>query len=104
MLLEERASIAICDPRALDNARIDLRDVPGEIEYCRDPLEAAKGAHAVALLTEWPEFSALDYRKIFEVMEKPAFVFDGRNLLDHRALFEIGFNVFPLGKTPLTHF
>ena len=104
MLLEERASIAICDPRALDNARIDLRDVPGEIEYCSDPIAAVKGAHAIALLTEWPEFSALDYRKMFEVMEKPAFVFDGRNLLDHRALFEIGFNVFPLGKTPLTHF
>ena len=104
MLLEERAAIAICDPRALDNARIDLRDVPGEIEYCSDPLEAAKGAHAIALLTEWPEFAALDYRKMFEVMEKPAFVFDGRNLLDHRKLFEIGFNVFPLGKTPLTHF
>ena len=104
MLLEERASIAICDPRALDNARIDLREVPGEIEYCSDPMEAVKGAHAIALLTEWPEFSALDYRKMFEIMEKPAFVFDGRNLLDHRALFEIGFNVFPLGKTPLTHF
>ena len=106
MLLEERAELAICDPRALDNARIDLKDEPGadRIKYCADPLEAARGAHAIALLTEWPEFAALDYGKMFEVMEKPAFVFDGRNLLDHRKLFGIGFNVFPLGRTPLTHY
>ena len=43
----------------------------------------------------------LDYRRIFESMEKPAFVFDGRNILDHQALHAIGFNVFPIGKTPL---
>ena len=43
------------------------------------------------------------YRAIFDSMEKPAFVFDGRNILDHEALHAIGFNVFPIGKPPLKH-
>ena len=46
----------------------------------------------------------MDFHKIFENMAKPAFLFDGRTLLDHRALFEMGFNVFPVGRAPLTHF
>ena len=44
------------------------------------------------------------YEKIYNSMVKPAFLFDGRNILDHNKLYEIGFNVFPIGKTPLTHF
>lgn len=47
---------------------------------------------------------ALDYKKIFDSMSKPAFLFDGRNKLDHNALFEMGFNVFPIGKDAKTHF
>ncbi len=45
----------------------------------------------------------LDYEKIYHSMVKPAFLFDGRNLLDHKKLYEIGFNVYPIGKPPLTH-
>jgi UDPglucose 6-dehydrogenase len=45
----------------------------------------------------------LDYEKIFQDMVKPAFIFDGRNILDHQALYDIGFNVYPIGKTPITH-
>ena len=55
-------------------------------------------------MTEWDVYRGLDYERIFRGMEKPAFVFDGRNVLDHRALYEIGFNVFPIGKMPLRHF
>ena len=55
-------------------------------------------------MTEWKCFRDLDFRRIFERMEKPAFIFDGRNLLDHAALYEIGFNVYPLGRKPMTHF
>jgi len=55
-------------------------------------------------MTEWKTYKTLDYQRIFKVMEKPAFVFDGRNILDHRALYEIGFNVFPIGKMPFKHF
>ena len=46
----------------------------------------------------------LDYEKIYRSMAKPCFVFDGRNILDHKRLFEIGFNVFPIGKPARTHF
>ena len=69
----------------------------------KDTYEAAKDAHALALITEWPEYCSLDYQKIFDNMSKPAFIFDGRNHLDHQKLFEIGFNVYPIGRPPLTH-
>ncbi len=102
-LCEERARLTVTDPEALPNARIDLAGLQERVEFEPDPYRAAAGAHAIAILTEWPQFKELDYRKIFAAMEKPAFVFDGRNLLDHRKLFEIGFNVYPLGKSALTH-
>ena len=103
-LLAEHAQVAICDPKALDNARIDLKDVDGKVEYSADPYAVARGAHAIALMTDWKEFRELDYERLFAEMEKPAFVFDGRNLLDAKRLFGIGFNVYPLGRPPLTHF
>ena len=56
------------------------------------------------MITDWKEFAEYDYEKIFSLMEKPAFVFDGRNILDHDRLFQLGFNVYPLGKTEKTHF
>lgn len=102
-LLEERAHVVITDPKALGNARQDLRGTDGTVEFEPDPYRAAEGAHAIAVMTEWSDYPALDYRRIYESMAKPAFVFDGRNILDHRALFAIGFNVFPIGKTPLSH-
>ncbi len=103
-LLEERAILAISDPQALDNARRDLAGLAGEVEYVADPYRAADGAQALVVITEWRDFQALDYEKVFASMHKPAFVFDGRNILDHQRLFEIGFNVYPLGKPSLTHF
>jgi UDPglucose 6-dehydrogenase len=103
-LLEERAQVAITDPRALDNARLDLAGSAGSVDFAEDPYEAARGAHALALLTEWELYRSLDWPKIYESMEKPAFLFDGRNLLEHERLFEIGFNVYPLGRPPLKHF
>ncbi len=103
-LLEEQAVLAITDPQALDNARRDLAGIAGAVEFEPDPYRAAADAQALAVVTEWEAFKKLDYEKIFASMRKPAFVFDGRNILDHRKLFEIGFNVFPLGKPSLTHF
>lgn len=103
-LLEEHARLRIHDPKALGNARLDLEDAGGDISYCEDPYDAVKGAHAIALLTEWDSFRKLDFRRIYDLMEKPAFLFDGRNLLDHRKLYEIGFNVYPIGQKALTHF
>ena len=68
-----------------------------------DPYEAAKGAHAIAILTEWSQFAQLDYARIYKSMVKPAFIFDGRNLLKHKELYDLGFNVYPIGHAPLTH-
>ncbi|KAL3921036.1 MAG: hypothetical protein SGPRY_005040 [Prymnesium sp.] len=56
------------------------------------------GAHALIVLTDWDEFARLDYYRIYEKMQKPAFVFDGRNILDHEQLREIGFLVYAIGK------
>ena len=103
-LLEEQAEIVVSDPKALENARTDLTGVEGRIRYVEDPLLAAEGCHAIALLTEWDIYRNLDFPKIFDGMAKPAFIFDGRNILDHRRCFDIGFNVYPVGKPPLTHF
>jgi UDPglucose 6-dehydrogenase len=103
-LLAERAHIVVTDPKALAHAREDLAAVSGAtaVEFQPDPYAAAAGAHAIALLTEWDEYRRLDYQRIFDVMAKPAFIFDGRNILDHQALHAIGFNVYPVGKKPLT--
>ena len=103
MLIEEHAKLAIHDPQALPNARLDMAGYEDRIEYCDDPYEAAKGAHAIAVITDWKCFAELDYKRLFDSMEKPAFIFDGRNLLDHKKLFEIGFEVYPLGKATLSH-
>lgn len=103
-LLEERADLALCDPYALGNARHDLGDLAEKIRFTLDPYQAAEGAHAIAILTEWSHFTELDYQRIYDSMAHPAFLFDGRNILDHQKLFKIGFNVYPIGKTPLQHF
>jgi len=103
-LAEEKAIIAITDPQALRNAMIDLDGIDGGIEYVEDPYEASNGCDAIAVMTEWDVYTDLDYEQIYKSMTKPAFIFDGRNILDHEKLFEIGFNVFPIGKPPLTHF
>ena len=102
-LLEEKACLRITDPHALENARKDLQGIDNNVEYIIDPYKAAEGVHGIALITDWAEYSQLDYQKIFDKMEKPAFIFDGRNHLNHRELFDIGFNVYAVGKAPLTH-
>jgi UDPglucose 6-dehydrogenase len=68
-----------------------------------DAYEAADGAHALAVLTEWDEFRGLDWASVYARMAKPAFVFDGRNVLDHAKLREMGFIVYSLGR-PLEPF
>jgi UDPglucose 6-dehydrogenase len=103
-LIEEQACLVISDPKALDNAKIDLKGYEGFVEFEKDPYVAARGSHAIAVCTEWDEFKKLDFEKIFDKMEKPAFIFDGRNILDHKKIFDLGFNVFPMGKPPLTHY
>jgi len=102
-LTEERAAVVVTDPKALDNAKKDLADLAGKITYEPDPYKAAEGAHALAVLTDWADYTTLNYKRIYDSMVKPAFIFDGRNCLNHKTLFEIGFNVHPIGKVPLSH-
>jgi len=103
-LIEEKVALVITDPRALNNARIDLKGIDGTISYIEDPYKASNGCDAIAVVTEWEMYKSLDFGKIYQSMIKPAFIFDGRNILEHKRLFDIGFNVFPIGKPPLTHF
>jgi UDPglucose 6-dehydrogenase len=103
-LLEEHAQVVVTDPQALENAKEDLKDVQAGLSFEADPYRAADGAHAVALLTDWQLYRDLDYARILRSMERPAFLFDGRNALAHKKLFDLGFNVFAIGKVPLKHF
>ena len=68
------------------------------ITICEDAYEATKDAHAVLILTEWDAFKALDFKRIYDEMQLPAFLFDGRNLLDLEALREIGFEATGIGQ------
>ncbi len=73
------------------------------VKVATSHVEACDGSHALCVLTEWDEFKTYDYQAIYDKMQKPAFVFDGRNILDHAALRKIGFIVYALGK-PLDPF
>jgi UDPglucose 6-dehydrogenase len=55
-------------------------------------------AHAIAVLTEWDEFQTYDWQRIYNSMQKPAFVFDGRNVLDREVLEKIGFEYKEIGS------
>ncbi|MFO7987197.1 MAG: nucleotide sugar dehydrogenase [Desulfatiglandaceae bacterium] len=103
-LIEEKAELVISDPKALKNAMLDLEGLDGSITYAEDPYEAATGCNAIAVMTEWDQYAHLDFERVFSAMRKPAFIFDGRNILDHKKLFNMGFNVFPIGKPAYTHF
>jgi UDPglucose 6-dehydrogenase len=102
-LLEEKAEIVITDPKAMKNAKADLTGMEGKFSFVEDPYKAVDGCHAIAVLTEWDLYRNLDFRKIFNTMTKPASIFDGRNIIDHKRCFDIGFNVYPTGKPALTH-
>ncbi|MDZ7725020.1 MAG: UDP-glucose 6-dehydrogenase [candidate division KSB1 bacterium] len=102
-LIEEHTNVTITDPKAIPNAKLDLQDIQTEIEFEADPYRAAENAHAIAILTEWDEYKHLNYQKIFDSMQKPAFLFDGRNILDREEMFKIGFNMYSIGHPALSH-
>ena len=103
-LLKEKAILSIHDPKALENAQQDLNHFTNQVCFDNNPYHAAKGTHALIILTDWNVYTTLDFQRIFDVMEKPAFLFDGRNFLDHQVLYDIGFNVYSVGKTPQMRF
>ncbi len=101
-LLAEHAKVTVYDPKVPAQEIRD--DILGKgVENARltiatDAYEATAGAHAIAVVTEWDEFKTLDYAKIYAGMPKPAFFFDGRNIVDLAALRKIGFNASGIGK------
>jgi UDPglucose 6-dehydrogenase len=106
-LIDEQAEIHVYDPkvshRRMKQDLYDLNTRPESendqyLHFEKDPYEAIQGAHAVAVITEWDVFKTLDWQKIYKAMKKPAFIFDGRNILDHEGLRKIGFEVTAIGK------
>lgn len=107
-LLDEEAKVVIYDPKVeTQQIKMDLTD-PGImndasrfdrlVSIAPDPYSAVQGAHAIVICTEWDEFVSLDYQTIYNSMQKPAFIFDGRLILDHARLVQIGFQVEVIGK------
>jgi UDPglucose 6-dehydrogenase len=99
-LLNEQAQVAVYDPKVSEKkilADLDyLESRPSEVNkqqitVSTDPYATCKGAHAIAILTEWDEFKQYNWQKIYDEMQKPAFIFDGRNLLSGDQLRAIGF-------------
>ncbi len=99
-LLSEQANIAIFDPKVSEKkilADLDYLETRTSesnrkgITVFEEPYETCKNAHAIAILTEWDEFKTYNWQKIYDAMQKPAFVFDGRNVLDRKKLTDIGF-------------
>ena len=106
-LINEQANITVFDPKVrrkqilfdLNSLGVlDSADVDG-VETYDNPYEACKNAHAIAVLTEWDEFKSYDWQRIYDNMQKPAFVFDGRNILDPQEMKAIGFNFTAVGSS-----
>ncbi len=106
-LLNDHASVHVYDPQ------VPAKSMYADLNYLEtrspeenramltvntNPYDACKDAHAIAIITEWDEFKTLDWKRIFGSMKKPAFLFDGRNILNHEELRKIGFKVYAIGK------
>lgn len=109
-LLQESARVHIYDPEVTREdmwvemdytCGVNHENTPGLDESViteTDVYAACEGSHALCILTEWDEFKTLDYEKIYKSMAKPAFVFDGRNILEHSKLRDMGYEVHAIGK------
>lgn len=105
--LRERANVRIYDPKVSpEQMEYDLTEpevgtpemFKKQVTICSTPYEACADSDAVLVVTEWDEFKTLDYGKVYSGMKKPAFIFDGRLILDHQKLVNIGFQVEVIGK------
>lgn len=106
-LIEEHAQIVVYDPKVTDvQMQLDLNYLNSRSESensqyltsTQDPYQAAEGAHALAIITEWNEFKSYDWTVIYQSMIKPAYLFDGRNLLDKSKMEAIGFIYVGIGQ------
>ncbi|QFZ54427.1 UDP-glucose 6-dehydrogenase [Oceanihabitans sp. IOP_32] len=106
-LLSEQAKIAVFDPKVtsermyMDIDHLNTRTSEANraaLSVHNNPYEACKNAHAIAILTEWDEFKTYDWTRIYENMQKPAFLFDGRGVLDKKLMEKIGFTYYKIGS------
>jgi len=106
-LLNEQSRVSVYDPKVTEQQIYNDLDYLGTrsaednrefLEVGEDPYVICKGAHAIAILTEWDEFKTYDWEKIYDSMLKPAHIFDGRNIMDKKALIKIGFQVHSIGS------
>ena len=112
LLLQEGAILHIHDPMVSKeqmffelnylNTTITREVFDQKVKVFTDPYECAQGTHALVVMTEWQVFNTYDYKKIYDSMVKPSFVFDGRNLLDRKMLRDIGFCTHGIGVEPDT--
>lgn len=93
-LLKEKAKLRTYDPAAMDNAKGLF---PG-IVFCKDPYDAAKGADALVIVTEWNQFRNLDLEKIKGLLRQP-FFFDLRNIYEPEKMKKTGFKYFCVGRS-----
>jgi UDPglucose 6-dehydrogenase len=106
-LLAEKAHVVVYDPQ-VSEAQI-LHEVLGtgagspRLSVAVSAERAAAGAHALVIMTEWEEFRTLDFAQLFSAMPKPAFIFDGRNMLPLDQLRAIGFHAYAIGKPGFEH-
>ncbi len=96
-LLEEGAHLRLYDPQAMPNFQQHFPENPPNLCYCSNPEDAAEGAHAILLLTEWDEFSKVDWRRLKESVQLPIAI-DGRNCLDPKFLQGAGFEYYGMGR------
>ena len=108
LLLEEQANIVVYDPQVGEEQIYSDLDYLGTrseeenrklLKVTTDYMEATKDAHAIAILTEWDEFKTYDWNQIHDNMLKPAFVFDGRRMLDKAKMQEMGFDYYKIGES-----
>ncbi|XP_022108141.1 UDP-glucose 6-dehydrogenase-like [Acanthaster planci] len=112
-LMEEGARLNIYDPQVVPKQIMSelkhpsICDDPDKVDRLvtifDNPYEAIKGTHAFAVCTEWDEFKAMDYQLVYDSMLKPAFAFDGRRILDHNFLLELGFHIETVGKKTMVN-
>jgi UDPglucose 6-dehydrogenase len=107
-LIDDHACIHAYDPKVTErqmhedlnhlNTRTESEN-DERLTVENDPYQAAYNAHAIAVLTEWDEFKDYNWKKIYDNMKKPAFIFDGRIILDIEKLMDLGFKVYQIGKS-----
>jgi UDPglucose 6-dehydrogenase len=93
-LLERGAIVKAHDYKGMENMKQLFKE---QVEWCHDPVTAAAGTDAVALLTDWPQYTTLPFRKIAATMNQPI-IFDGRNCLHRDVMRETGFQYYPMGR------